>query len=151
ACGSTEALGPLGASGSSRLSAQDDHEEVIRAKSGRSPNSAVGSSVEHPLGVGSTRADVMNAPPCPSDTSVSYQHGGNARVYFAPELKELADALARRREDGCPKLAFEFLKFLLAEGIVTEGFKGGKPGIAITFKGKQVAANKADFEALCMK
>ena len=72
-------------------------------------------------------------------------------MYFAPELKELADALARRREDGCPKLAFEFLKFLLAEGIVTEGFKGGKPGIAITFKGKQVAANKADFESLCMK
>jgi len=72
-------------------------------------------------------------------------------VYFAPELKELADALARGREDGCPKLAFEFLKFLLAEGIVTEGFKGGKPGIAITFKGKQVAANKADIDALCVR
>src|SRR5262249_61642965 len=60
----------------SRLSAQDDHEEVIRAKSGRSPNSAVGSSVEHPLGVGNIRADVMNAPPCPRDTSVSISTEG---------------------------------------------------------------------------
>jgi hypothetical protein len=72
-------------------------------------------------------------------------------MYFPPELKELADALARRREDGSPDLAFAFLKFLLAEGIVTEGFRDGKPGIAITFKGKQVAANKADIDALCVR
>ena len=72
-------------------------------------------------------------------------------MYFAPELKELADALARHREDGSPDLAFAFLKFLLKEGVLTEGFRDGKPGVAITCKGKQVAANKADFEALCMK
>ena len=72
-------------------------------------------------------------------------------MYFAPELKELADALARSREDGCPKLAFEFLKFLLAEGIVTEGFRDGKPGIAMTCKGKQVAATQEGIDALCMK
>lgn len=63
--------------------------------------------------------------------------------YFDPELRRLATAWARQY-GGCPEFALAYMKFLIAEEVLTEGFmEDGSPALLPTFK-----AESADLDDL---
>ena len=70
---------------------------------------------------------------------------------FDVELTEIAGGMARRNGSS-PENALAFLKFLIEEGLATEGYIDGdqsRPAVFLTVKGQQATATQAGFDDIC--